>query len=290
MNARLTLPAFVLALVLSSCAKEKIQQIRPVLGVSPTALDFAKVKVGDVAEQTITLSSQSQAAVAINSATLHDGSAPGGAAAFELVGVPRTLGALTSAPFAVRFRPDALQAYGARLTVASDDPQRPTIDVPISGEGAQPILQVIAECLPSRNCKGTAGSDPPSLDFGNEPLDRAVPIPVLELPTVTLLNAGEVTLALTRLALEGAQASAFKVEADLALQDRLPDGRPALLLPAGNGVTLPIRFQPFAGQSEFTAALVIESDDPTHAQVRVGLEGKLGANQPPRICANIVSV
>src|SRR5919198_4865788 len=289
MNARLTLPAFVLALLLSGCAKEKIQKIRPALAVSPTALDFAKVKVGDVAEQTITLSSQSQAAVAITSATLHDGSAPGGAAAFELVGVPRTLGALTSAPFAVRFRPDALQAYGARLTVASDDPQRPTIDVPISGEGAQPILQVIAECLPAKSCKGTAASAPPSIDFGEEPL-RAVPIPVLELPTVTLLNAGEVTLAITRLALEGAEPAAFKVEADLALKDRLPDGRPALLLPAGNGVTLPIRFQPFAGQSEFTAALVIESDDPTHAQVRVGLEGKLGANQPPRICANIVSV
>src|SRR5919197_4556938 len=60
MNARLTLPAFVLALLLSGCAKEKIQKIRPALAVSPTALDFAKVKVGDVAEQTITLSSQSQ--------------------------------------------------------------------------------------------------------------------------------------------------------------------------------------------------------------------------------------
>src|SRR5919198_2916149 len=138
MNARLTLPAFVLALVLSSCAKEKIQRIRPVLGVSPTALDFAKVKVGDIVERMITLSSQSQAAVAIDSATLHDGSAPGGVSAFELVGVPRTVVGLSRASFAVRFRPDALQAYGARLTVASNDPERPTIEVPIFGEGAHP--------------------------------------------------------------------------------------------------------------------------------------------------------
>jgi hypothetical protein len=286
MNARFSLSAFALAILFARCScEENIQPIKPVLAVSPSTLDFGKVKVGEVAERMITLSSHSQAAVSIDGATLSDDTAPGGAAAFELEGVPRTVSGLRSATFKARFRPTAREAYGARLALASSDPDRPTIDVKISGEGAHPILQVTAECLRSKRCEGTVVSEPLSIDFGEEPLD-AVPIPTLDLPTVTLLNIGDVPLALTKIALQGPHASAFTVE----VKDRLPSGQQALFLDPGKGVTLPIRFKPFAGISAFAAELVIQSDDPMHAEVRVALAGTLEANQPPRICANITAV
>ncbi|HZA51344.1 MAG TPA: choice-of-anchor D domain-containing protein, partial [Myxococcaceae bacterium] len=285
MIARPFFAALVVALSLARCScGPEIRTIHPTLGVSPSSLAFGKVKVGETAAKVIDLTAQTQADVTLGSATLGDGTAPGGASAFELVGVPANVRGLSTASFTVRFRPTVLQAYEARLTLPSNDPERPTVEVLISGEGAHPILEVTADCSASRGCRGTAVADPPSIDFGAEPIERAVEIPILELPRVTIRNLGEVTLRVTRMTLVGADASAFIPEGGINWQA-------ARTLAPGNGVDLPIRFKPFEERAgAFNAELVIESDDPTHPEVRVPLTGTFRPNRPPLLCANIVSV
>ena len=175
--------------------------------------------------------------------------------------------------------------------IESNDADQPSIEIAINGEGADPELNVIPDCSQIRDCKGTATLVPPAIDFGEEPFQRAVEIPTTKLPSVTLINEGAVELVITRLALEGPDAEAFHFVGNAALPHQLPDGTPALILGPGEGQGIPIRFKPTTeSQESYAAEVVIVSDDPAHAEVRVQLSGTLGENLPPRVCANIVRV
>jgi hypothetical protein len=267
-----------------------IQRVKPVLGVSPAQLNFGQVKVGDSVELQVKLEAQVNSPVSITGLTLQDGLAPGGASGFQIVEPPDGVPPLAEASFRIRFSPTALQAYAATLVVQSNDEERPEVRVPLSGEGAEPVLAVIPECLATRNCRGTATVTPPGIDFGEEPFQRAVQLPSIELPTVTLVNEGEVQLALTALHIEGPDAAAFKFEQTVVLPHQ-HQGAPALLLEAREGVNLAIRFKPTSeAQEDYMAEMVVRSDDPQRPEVRVTLVGQLGDNLPPRVCANITRV
>lgn len=293
MNVRLLgIGTLLAAFVAGGCRCDSdVKKINPVLRVAPMQLDYGKVKVGESSEKVVTLSGDVNASVTITGITLRDGNAPGGAAAFEVVDPPASAPALGDAPFTLRFRPTALQAYEAQLVIASNDEDRPEIILPISGEGAHPLLTVTPQCEATQQCRGTVTVDPPSIDFGEEPFQRAVQLPQNELPSVSVLNDGEVQLVVTKIAIEGADAAAFAFVGNSMLPDQLPDGTPALFLEAGTGVSLSIRFTPTSEQQQdYSAQVIIEADDPTRPQVTVPLTGKLGPNLPPQICANITRV
>lgn len=287
MNARLLLAAaVVLPLVTAGCrgCDDQTNKVKAVLTVSPTSLDFGQVKVGDSGEGIVKLTSQSQTSVVISGITVEDGSIPGSAAAYTVVDAPEVVPTLGNATFSVRFAPTALQAYDATLVVASNDPDHPRIEVALNGEGAHPVMTVTPECDPAQKCRGTAVVDPPSLDFGAEPLSRAVPIPVTQLPRVTVVNESEVALVLSKIAIEGEDPTAFILEGGGAQED-------AMTLDAGAGVSLSIRFKPTSEQqTDYRAELVLQGDDPDHPEVRVPLTGTLGPNLPPQVCANISKV
>lgn len=290
MNLRLSFVVGLLAVtVVGGCeCGPGTRKINPVLSVGPTQLDFGKVKVGDAAARTVRLSAQVNAPVSLTSVTLRDGNAPGGAAAFQLVEPPTSVPALSDSEFTIHFRPDALQAYEAELVIASNDEEHPEILIPITGEGAHPLMSVTPDCQATRHCRGTVTVDPPAIDFGEEPLQRAVPLPATELPTITVVNEGEVPLAVSRIAIEGADATAFKVDGNAQLPG---GGAPALVFQAGEGVNLPIRFTPTSEQKlAYSAQVVIEGDDPQKPKVTVALTGALDPDPPPVVCANIIAV
>ncbi len=289
---RLSLVLVVLPLLAVGCrCGPGVQEIPAVLAVSPNGLHFGEVKLGDVSELPVKLTAQVNAPVNITAITVEGGNSPGGAEAFSVVSPVTVVPELSDASFRLRFAPTVRQAYDATLVIASNDALRPQIRIPISGEGALPVLSVVPECLPSRSCRGSATVTPPAIDFGEEPLSRAVPLPVLELPTVTLINEGGVQLVVTHLSVEGADAAAFTFEGSTQLPHTGPDGAPALLLEAGEGVNLSVRFKPTSdAQEDYAAEAVIRSDDPDHAEVRVALSGRLGPNTPPQVCANITRV
>ena len=176
-KSRLPLALVVLPLLFAGCrCGPGVQDIPAVLAVSPNALDFGEVKLGDTAELPVKLSAQVNAPVSITGVTVEGASA----AAFEVISPVSTVEAQSDATVRLRFAPTARQGYEATLVISSNDQERPQIRVPVTGEGAVPQLSVVPECATARSCRGSAQVTPPAIDFGEEPFSRAVPLPVLE--------------------------------------------------------------------------------------------------------------
>ena len=102
-----------------------------------------------------------------------------------------------------RFRPTAIAGYDATLIVRSNDEERPALAVPLHGEGAMPILSVTPECLPAKRCTGAATVDPPAITFADAPFQGLLEPDPTTLPTVNLINEGDVELQILRVAIEG---------------------------------------------------------------------------------------
>ncbi|MHB8874369.1 MAG: choice-of-anchor D domain-containing protein [Myxococcaceae bacterium] len=263
---------------------DRVTSVKPVIGVSPVALDFGKVKVEGSAVLTVNVAAQSQASVLINQVTLEGPDA----ARFTLVDPPTMVDALATMPLQVRFSPTAVQAYEAVAVIESNDAEHPSLRVPLRGEGTHPVMIVTPECAVAKHCNGTAVVTPPSIDFAPEPFLRLLQVPATELPSISIVDESEVALLVTKLAIEGADAAAFS----FAGNSTLPAGGLLLDPSTGeSGVNLNIRFKPTSeAQPSYQAEVVINSDDPAHAEVRVKLTGTLRNNLPPVVCANIVRV
>lgn len=277
------LPFLLLALggLLAGCdCKPHVATVKPTLGVTPTALDFGKVKKGRSAPLALKLEAQTNAAVTLSSLTLESGGAPGGAEGFSIGEAPKQIDALGNATVTITFSPSAFAAYEAALVIASNDEDRPQIRVPLLGEGTKAIVEVTPECGAARNCVGSVTVSPPAIDFGAEPFLRLLPIDVSRLPAVVVVNAGPVPLDFTSATFEGADPAAFTLEGSL------PDG--GLTLGLSEGRNLPIRFKPTSeAQQSYHAQLVIGTDDADRPRIPVELSGTLRPNLPPVVCANL---
>lgn len=294
MAASLRFAALLLVVLsLSACrgCDDRSAQVAPSLSVTPVAVSFGTVKVGQSLALPVKLNADSRASVNLGAMRLVDVEPPGAAAAFAIIDAPEVVPQLGSETFRLAFTPTALQIYAAQLIIPSNDPERPEIKVTVSGEGATPKLVATPICETAADCQGSASLMPPSLDFGAEPLQRLNPHPVTKLPLVALVNEGAVELAITHLAIEGADAAAFTIQGNTALEDTLPDGTPALLLDGGEGLSVSIRFVPTKPQQEsYAAELVVRSDDLLTPEVRIPLTGRRADNLPPTVCANIIRV
>lgn len=291
MRVRLLLAAATCASLFLGCrgCEGSTNKVKPILAVTPNQLNFGKVKVGQSAELVGTLEAQSNTSVSITGWTLSDGPIAGAAAAYSVVEKPDGVPPLGKAEYRVRFTPTDVQAYEATLIIASNDPEHPTFELPITGEGAHPLMAVTPECNATLGCEATVVESPPAIDFGPEPFQRQVEIPATKLPKINLVNESDVELVVTKIAFEGPDASAFSFVTG-------PSGLPPfpLTLKGGEGVNLSIRFKPTSdgqdGKTDYAAQVVVEGDDPDHPQITVALTGKLGPNLPPKVCANIIKV
>jgi hypothetical protein len=135
-----------------------------------------------------------------------------------------------------------------QLRVVSDDPDEPQVNIPLSGTGIGPMIQVT----------------PPSLNFGDVPLGS---LPALS--SVNIANAGTAPLALL-----GVQVVGSNFHQNGILED--------VLLPGASmdfGLAyIPDDIGPDQG------SLRIQSDDPDHPETVVGL---FGNGVPPRGGAQI---
>ena len=258
----------------------RVNQVQPSLGYAPPTLDFGPVKAGTVATRAVTVSAQTQAEVILSDVSVTDA-----VGAFALGASVQTIPGLSSERVEIAFAPTAYQAYAGELVLKSNDADRPEVRLPILGEGAKPVLVVTPTCEVAQRCTGTVTTAPPSITYAPEPYLRLREIPVTELPAVNLVNEGQVSLLVTRLAIEGPDAAAFLFQGN----STLPAG--GLEIAAQAGVNLAVRFKPTSDtQQSYAAEVVIESDDPDRPQVRVPLAGALRPNLPPKVCANLVRV
>ncbi|MCB9066343.1 MAG: choice-of-anchor D domain-containing protein [Calditrichae bacterium] len=107
----------------------------PNIAVSPLAIDFGTVEIGNAAgPATITVSNTGTAELTVSAI-----SDPGGE--FVLTNVPvlsATIPAGSSVSFDANYLPTDAGADNATITISSDDPDSPTIEIQLSGEGTAP--------------------------------------------------------------------------------------------------------------------------------------------------------
>jgi subtilisin len=126
------------------------QAPNPVIDVQPASLSFGSVNVGGTADQTLTVRNTGTAPLNVTNLTSSN-------ARFSVT----TATSFTVAPggqqqVTVRFSPNAGGTQTGTLTIASNDPNRPTVSVSLSGEGAPacPTITLSPAALPS----GTIGA------------------------------------------------------------------------------------------------------------------------------------
>jgi hypothetical protein len=276
---RWTLMGFLLLAAGCTC-KQNVKAVTASIQVAPTGLDFGQVKNGQSLDRELQVSAVSQATLVLSSIAVSGDDA----AFFTLGALPTQVDAFASAPLTLTFAPTELRAYTATLTIASNDPDHPTVRVALAGEGARPILTVRPDCQAANGCTGTAVLAPPSLDFGSAPT-QAVTHPVQTLPNVIVTNDGPVALTVKTFAITGADAAAFT----FAGNAMFPAG--GKVLDSMAGFNVPITFRPTSeAQASYSAQLLITSDDPQTPSLSVALTGTLRPNLPPVICANLIRV
>ncbi len=215
----------------------------PLINVSPAAVTFGSVFVGDEGGANFTLSNAGFTALNVTDISL------GGDPAFSLF--PPT--SFTIAPgdpprtVTVGFVPDAFQSYNGTITVQSDAGLNPQIALSVLGTGADPTP------LPPPNLASVA-----SVEFGSAPEDETVT------EVVTITNTGGSALEITALSLN---TSPYMVD---LLVGNLPKsvaagGSTTLLL----GLTAPIG----SAGTVLNDSLSITSNDPDTAIAAIALSG-----------------
>jgi hypothetical protein len=212
----------------------------PGVSVTPLSVGFGQVRLGQTQVRTVTLQNTGTGALTISGLTFSGTDAarfsrPAGVVPVTLQpGAPGLVVQLT-------FQPNAVGPATATLNVATDDPQTPSVQVALAGEGIAPSL-VLSET---------------TLSFGAQVVGRpSAP------RTLQIQNSGSAPLQVFSLAITGESSTAFTV-AD-------PSG--PFTVPSGGSQTVAVVVRA-AAVGELSARLNIQSDAPGGGTGQVDLLG-----------------
>ena len=151
--------------------------IKPRLDIEPRALEFSAIAVGQPATQILTLANSGEADLFISDLRSDDEQV-----SFESLSspLPLQLGPGDSTSVQVIFQPNGRGLQEGILAIVSTDLDQATIDVPWTGTGVAPVLEVLVD----------------SLDFG------AVPVGRTKVETLLVRNRGDVVLNLSQPAVD----------------------------------------------------------------------------------------
>lgn len=201
----------------------------PALSLGATSLSFGSVAVGtSAAAQTVTLTNSGSAALAIQ------GIQASGAFT-ETNDCPASLAAASSCTVSVVFTPSAAGAATGAVTVASNASGSPH-SVALSGTG---VLTTNA----TLNWSSTGPIDFGNASVGTEPATQSI----------TLSNAGPATADLGQLALAGANAADFRIDAASTCAA-------GLAIAAGGSCKLVLGFVPSAAGARAATVAVTSND------------------------------
>ncbi|RMF88735.1 MAG: choice-of-anchor D domain-containing protein, partial [Nitrospinota bacterium] len=214
----------------------------PDIEVTPLALDFGDVALGDTVTLTATISNIGSEVLTVS------GLAIGGSADFALgAGAPTppfTVFPGLSVDVPVAYTPSAQGADTGTLDIDSDDPNTPQIQVPLSGNGIQP---------------------PPACGLDVTPLQLAfgtVTVGTTATLSTTITNVGNLDCNITGLTTSGS--------ADFALGAGAP--APPFVLSPGASVAVPVDYSPGDSGAD-SGTLDISSDAPGTPLISVILSG-----------------
>ena len=204
------------------------------LTVSPTSLGFGKVVVGSKASRTVTLTSNGNAPLDINTITVS-----GAQFSVGTVSLPAVLQPGEQLPLTVTYEPSTEGAASGTLTVTSNDPSGPAT-VSLGGSGtATPAPQLTVS--------------PTAVNFGN------VSVNVASIQPVTLKSTGTAPVTISAATATG---SGFNVSGS---------NFPVTLNP-NQSVTLQVRFDPSTAGAA-TGQLAITSNSTSGSTTNVQLSG-----------------
>ncbi len=212
----------------------------PSITVAPLNLSWGQVRVGQSSTRTFSLQNTGTGPLTVSSLQFLGNSAP----RFTVsgVGTPFTVPP-NGAPVNVQvaFQPTSVGAANGTLHVVSDDPQAPSIQLALDGEGIAPALSLSTT----------------TLTFGAQVVARPSAARTFEIH-----NPGSAALQVFSLGITGQSASAFRVE--------MPTGQ--FSIPAGESRTVSVVMTaPALGES--AARLNIQSDRPGSGSAHVDLVG-----------------
>jgi len=203
----------------------------PQVTVQPSALDFGTITVGQTNNQVLTIMNNGTARLSISSVTTSD-------YCFNIGSYSSTLNPGQSTNVTVTFAPNAAMPYQATMTIASDDPVNPNLQVDLNGQGIlapQATIQVI----------------PNSLDFGSVEIGKT------STQTLQIQNIGNQTLTVTSVS---------------SNNNRFVPGATSFTITAGQSYTLEVNFTP-ASEGTVNGYLQIHSNAVNNTNYQVNLTG-----------------
>lgn len=282
MRSRLAIRCLLLAAAsaLAACGGETINRAKPAISVTlpddAESLAFGKVPVGQRAKLEVRVNSMRPVSLQVSGISTRS---QDGAAHLAFSTVPASsfsVGASASSVVEVWFEPSDVRNYVAELVIESDDPDRPTITVPMQGEGIEGAIRVVG-CLASDDdptrCSQTLVEAPTALELGNVVAGQHQRV------QVTIQNLGVDVLDVQSIGFAdetAAGASGFSIE------DKY---RRAVAISRLSNQTFQVEFAPPLGsKGGVEARVAIASSDRRMPRVELPLRATVVPNQAPRAC------
>ncbi len=205
----------------------------PVIGVAPTSLTFPNVIIGQNTSLSLTVSNTGTAALTV--------SAIGGSnTVFSVTSpaIPFTIQPGGTVAVTVRFAPTAAGPASGTFTISSNDPNHPSVSLPVSGTGTTAAAPSIT-------------TSPTSLNFGSVTVGKPQSL------TLAIGNSGNATLSVSSISSSNALFTPSGTSASVA---------------AGATFNLSVQFAPTAAGAQ-TGTLTLTTNDPAHPSVTISLSG-----------------
>ncbi len=233
------------------CGDGGLGVLTPDIEASPSPLSFGVAYVGIGATRPLAIENRGGAPLKVDGLRVAEGTHPGVAVQTESF----TLGPGEEHAVLVTFVPEAVgPAYGSIL-IDSDDPDEPTLEVPIEGSGERRPGPVISVCVGGANLTERCVL-PLRIDFGQVPFGQT------REATVTIASVGTESLELLSAAFEMGAHPSITID---------PQGLSGTI-PVNDSRIITVRFSPTVPE-EVTAVLQITSDDPERSFVPVIITG-----------------
>ena len=262
----------VLMFVRCEC-DEELAQLVPEIVVSPASVDLGPQVVGQANEidKAFFIGNLGSSVLIVDSWTLVPDDAP-----FELIEPPDRVSPSDSTAVRLRFTPPDRAEYGVIIQIASNDPVRPVVEVPVVGSGGPPLIE----------------ADPTSLDFGlvNEGpgMERTVKLSnvghdVLNLDDVRLAGSAQgsdagspgVIPSAFRIVSESLSGTTLAAQASTTVTLRMDPTYEAVVASGGLGTAL-------------TDALLVQSDAANAPELEVPVTGQVNL-APQAVAVEMVS-
>lgn len=196
---------------------------------------------------------------------------------------PFSVPGASSATVRVSFTPLEVRSYAAKLVVRSSDADRPTIELPLSGEGIAGRVRLVG-CV--ANTDGDPGRCPRTQVEAPGPLELGTIVEgQVEAAQLTVFNDGDSALTITGIAFADPTAAAA---AGFAFVDDVDE---ETVLDALTSTELRLELAPAAPLlGALEATVVVTTDDPFLPETTLVVRATAVPNTPPQACLRVVSV